>query len=88
MIKQNYLQTNFLPKYQIITRGHLTNEKLFNNLIERIIFIYRNLILFTKNYLIHDRRYSVKNSKVHDFLDWNQVTSYNDSFKKTEEWYV
>ena len=49
---------------------------------------YEDLIVFTKDRVGHDFRYAINATKIKNKLGWKPESSFNESIKKTIEWYI
>lgn len=49
---------------------------------------YEDLIIFTKDRVGHDFRYAINAIKIRNELGWKPEASFDESIKKTVEWYV
>ena len=49
---------------------------------------YKSQIIYVKDRLGHDRRYSINAAKIHQSVSWSPVTCFENGLKKTINWYL
>ena len=73
--------------YNISANNEIDNLTIVKKILE-IMNKPENLIEFVEDRPGHDLRYSLDSTKIHDQLGWKVKTAFDDSLKKTVQWYV
>ena len=73
--------------YNISANNEINNLTIVKKILE-IMNKPENLIEFVEDRPGHDLRYSLDSTKIHDQLGWKVKTAFDDSLKKTVQWYV